>query len=39
MHLFVLGDNNALGSYMELRRERSTVSVPCRRGDNDVDAG
>jgi hypothetical protein len=39
MHLFVLGDNNALGSYMELRRERSTVSVPCRRGDDDVDVG
>jgi len=39
MHLFVLGDDNALGSYIELRRERGTVSVPRGRSDDDVDVG
>ena len=39
MHLSSSATTMALGSYIELRRERSTVSVPCRRGDDDVDVG
>src|SRR5580692_7698613 len=39
MHLLVLGDDNTLGSYTELPRERGTVSAPRRRGDDDIDVG
>src|ERR1700756_3815799 len=39
MHLLVLGDDDALGRYIELRRERGTVSVPGWRGDDDIDVG
>src|SRR3984957_15641688 len=37
MHLLVLGDDDALGSYIELRRERGMISTPRRRGDEDIE--
>ena len=39
MHLLVVGDDDPLGGYVEVRSECGTISVPCRRGDDDIDVG